>query len=593
MTFIELFEECFKDNLSPITNQLNYQNSYKITDYTNVELFWSTKDCYYIKTEYYFENFEIEKLNHKIIFNVNTIKPFISNEKLDLTYKLNKINNNDIYIDVLKKVDNELDSLNDIIDIFSEKEIKSIISKFKKTIKSEDKFLHKTPTKWILSTFEEFYKNKLIENIDNESIFKELKDNKESYLQELNKICLIEENKVIEFNKVPETLEENYVITFNKFVDLNLLKEIINNKNFDNQELEYNDFKFIEQFEKENSLIYNKKDVFLDNNLNPLYQYFYIDTKLFNKNIKEKIINQFNFNELSLENVLDGELINGDNYKGMNLIKEKYKNKIDLCYIDPPYNTGNTSFSYADKMYKNSWNNLIENRIEMLLNLLNKNKSNLFISIDEKEKFNLKFILDNHLTFFKEIIWESGKAKGFKATKTIYPKVHETIYHYYFNNVLYFPTFEENSENKNDLTSSIFKYDKNKIYSMDFIQGAKESVGFGSGQKPEKLLNKIYDITFNENKGIVIDFFNGSSTTCVSAQKKGLKWIGIEQNHYFNNFFLNDKKEIGLGNIGRLKYCLFGDKKNYFFKNNKGISQLSKDLNWNGGGFFKYIKIKA
>ncbi len=55
MTFIELFEECFKDNLSPITNQLNYQNSYKITDYTNVELFWSTKDCYYIKTEYYFK----------------------------------------------------------------------------------------------------------------------------------------------------------------------------------------------------------------------------------------------------------------------------------------------------------------------------------------------------------------------------------------------------------------------------------------------------------------------------------------------------------------------------------------------------------
>ncbi len=230
MTFIELFEECFKDNLSPITNQLNYQNSYKITDYTNVELFWSTKDCYYIKTEYYFENFEIEKLNHKFIFNVNTIKPFISNEKLDLTYKLNKINNNDIYINVLKKVDNELDSLNDIIDIFSEKEIKSIISKFKKTIKSEDKFLHKIPTKWILSTFEEFYKNKLIENIDNESIFKELKDNKESYLQELNKICLIEENKVIEFNKVPEEFndikqKENYLFCSDNYKVLRALED--------------------------------------------------------------------------------------------------------------------------------------------------------------------------------------------------------------------------------------------------------------------------------------------------------------------------------------------------------------------------------
>ena len=41
-------------------------------------------------------------------------------------------------------------------------------------------------------------------------------------------------------------------------------------------------------------------------------------------------------------------LIEGDNLHSLNIIKETYQNKINIIYIDPPYNTGN-KFKYKDK----------------------------------------------------------------------------------------------------------------------------------------------------------------------------------------------------------------------------------------------------
>jgi adenine-specific DNA-methyltransferase len=59
-------------------------------------------------------------------------------------------------------------------------------------------------------------------------------------------------------------------------------------------------------------------------------------------------------------------------------------------------------------------------------------------------------------------------------------------------------------------------------------------VSLKKGKKPEKLLNRIYDICCDERE-TVLDFFLGSGTTAATALKRGLKFVGVEQSEYFDS----------------------------------------------------------
>lgn len=45
----------------------------------------------------------------------------------------------------------------------------------------------------------------------------------------------------------------------------------------------------------------------------------------------------------------DNILIEGDNYHALTVLNYTHKEKIDVIYIDPPYNTGNKDFVYNDR----------------------------------------------------------------------------------------------------------------------------------------------------------------------------------------------------------------------------------------------------
>lgn len=59
-------------------------------------------------------------------------------------------------------------------------------------------------------------------------------------------------------------------------------------------------------------------------------------------------------------------------------------------------------------------------------------------------------------------------------------------------------------------------------------------VSLKKGKKPEKLLNRIYDICC-ESGDLVLDFFLGSGTTAATALKRGLRFVGVEQSAYFDD----------------------------------------------------------
>ena len=96
-------------------------------------------------------------------------------------------------------------------------------------------------------------------------------------------------------------------------------------------------------------------------------------------------------------------LIEGDNLAALQLLEKTHKGKIDLIYIDPPYNTGRKDFVYDDVFVDNNdsfrhskWLSFMEQRLLYSSRLL-KNNGIIMIYIDDRELFNLKVLCDDIL----------------------------------------------------------------------------------------------------------------------------------------------------------------------------------------------------
>ena len=94
-------------------------------------------------------------------------------------------------------------------------------------------------------------------------------------------------------------------------------------------------------------------------------------------------------------------LIEGDNLASLQLLEKTHKGKIDLIYIDPPYNTGNRDFIYDDAfvdktdLFSHSkWLSFIERRLRLAKKLLSASGA-IFISIDDNEEAALKLLCDD------------------------------------------------------------------------------------------------------------------------------------------------------------------------------------------------------
>lgn len=98
-------------------------------------------------------------------------------------------------------------------------------------------------------------------------------------------------------------------------------------------------------------------------------------------------------------------LIEGDNLASLKLLEKTHKGKIDLIFIDPPYNTLSTGFTYSDTLvdasdfYRHSkWCSFIKVRLELAKKLL-KDTGCIFITIDDNEFADLKLICDEVFGF--------------------------------------------------------------------------------------------------------------------------------------------------------------------------------------------------
>jgi len=420
----------------------------------------------------------------------------------------------------------------------------------------------------------------------------------------------------------------NYVLTLDRIADkkggLGIIAKILKYKGLNNQFAEWLELGIVDKK-------FNPKEIIKNEKLNNDWQFLPIDTKHF-KDLEIEIIGLFD----DLDEALDGRLIKSDNFQALNTLLPKYKEQVQTIYIDPPFNTGD-DFAYVDRFQDSTWLTLMENRLELGYGLL-KNDGGFYLHLDNnanyrgRELLNRVFSKDN---FINEIAW-SYRTGGASKKKSL-PYKHDSIL-FYSKNIDSFilnPVQERQYYEKNFMGA---QQDENGRYYVDtmmrdVVEGviedhakkllfnvrpvlnlSNEFFGFNT-QKPEGLLYLLNYISIGSRKEIFMDFFAGSGVSLTVAQKLNKKWIGVEMGDHFSEFY-NDfvslknteknKKDIykkyvvldiketedkieanvlKVGILGRLKEVLA----------NKGRHEpcgISKDINWQGGGFFKYYELE-
>ena len=293
----------------------------------------------------------------------------------------------------------------------------------------------------------------------------------------------------------------------------------------------------------------------------------------------------------------DNLIIKGNNLVALASLIKRYEGKIQLIYIDPPYNTGNDSFRYNDRFNHSTWLTFMKNRLELAYKLLNETGS-IYVQIDNNESAYLKVLMDEIFgrdNFQKEIIWVLKGASGYKSLVNNYVRGHDSILFYSKNNKFkynktYLPYDEKQLKRFSSIDEEGRKYktitktrrlylDEAKgipltdvwsdIPSFQTIINSRERTGFNT-QKPEKLLERIIECSSDKND-IVLDFFMGSATTQAVAHKMGRQYIGIEQMDYINTL-----------SVPRLQKVIEGEQ-----------GGISKDVDWQGGGSFVYTELTS
>lgn len=137
-----------------------------------------------------------------------------------------------------------------------------------------------------------------------------------------------------------------------------------------------------------------------------------------------------------------------------------------------------------------------------------------------------------------------------------------------YNGGVFVPLSERvfNEAGKNHFGVLISDFWDDQVFQTNAREG---DVNFKSAKKPEKLLQRIIELSTNKDD-IILDYYAGSGTTCAVAHKMGRRWIGIEQMDY-----IEEITKV------RLQKVIDGEQ-----------GGISKAVNWQGGGSFVYFELK-
>ncbi|NLJ78017.1 MAG: site-specific DNA-methyltransferase [Tissierellia bacterium] len=237
------------------------------------------------------------------------------------------------------------------------------------------------------------------------------------------------------------------------------------------------------------------------------------------------------------------------------LLRRGYRGEIDLIYIDPPFLTksryrGRSRIKYGNDernieylAYDDTWKGGLAAYLEMiyprlyLMRELLSDRGSIYIHLDYRTVHYVKVLMDQVFgqnNFLNEIIW-SYKSGG--TSRRYFSRKHDNILVYSKTKDYIFNVQKEKSYNRGfrpygfkgvkeyeDEMGWYTLVNMRDVWAVDMVgRTSGERVDYDT-QKPENLLERIILSSSNEDS-IVADFFAGSGTTGVMADKLNRRWI--------------------------------------------------------------------
>jgi len=298
-------------------------------------------------------------------------------------------------------------------------------------------------------------------------------------------------------------------------------------------------------------------------------------------------------------------LIWGDKKYVLSSLLPEFAGKVNLIYIDPPFDTGaNFSFNATipdnpetpkdetteflktasileQKAYRDTWGKGLTSYLQwfyetiiMLRELLDENGS-VYVHLDWHIGHYAKAILDEvfgYDNFQREIIWDIRVLSGFKTKANNWIRGHDTLFFYSKSKNIVFN--KQTTEHRPEYIARFNRVDKNgrkyfdgrggkrylddtikkgksigdvwdDIMSFQQIPTALERVNYAT-QKPETLLDRIIMASSNEGD-LVLDCFAGSGTTAAVAEKLNRRWIACDLGRFA--IHTTRKRLLGIPNL--------------------------------------------
>ena len=280
--------------------------------------------------------------------------------------------------------------------------------------------------------------------------------------------------------------------------------------------------------------------------------------------------------ELSYRKYIGGNynlLYHGDNKEILSsLLVAGFRGKVDLIYIDPPFDSGadyvrrvklrgvgnngngerisgEGQSPVEQTQYNDIWANdnylqFMYERLILMRELLS-DQGSIYLHCDWHKSHHLRFLLDEVFgaeNFVNEIVWYYKDASG--IIKKGFRKKHDNIFIYAKSEGFYFDAdsvrqeYGKSTRKAAELGTVSFgrptkinplgKYPDDVLEVPIINSQAKERLDFPT-QKPEALLERIIKASSNEGS-VILDCFCGSGTTAAVAEKLGRRWIMADLN---------------------------------------------------------------
>lgn len=297
--------------------------------------------------------------------------------------------------------------------------------------------------------FEFWFKDIVINSDLSEEKIKQLRVLRDIAYEVIDFIARIEEEIIKILNKPKLVLNSNYIISLDRIASkpngINLIKKILNAPGMQKQIEDWKKLGLVDNSFKISNVITHS---LFGEEINPKYLHLPIDTKYF-KELELEILSLFD----NLDDELDGWLIHSENYQALVTIKNKFSEKIQMIYIDPPYRSNS-------ELEESALLSMLYDRFILAKKLLRDNGT-IFVHIGEMHSYDIKFNETSDIQLLLDEIFSRENRISVFARKTVIASRHDTKY--IANSVDTIFYYAKNKShalvNKKGVDSSRYKYE--------------------------------------------------------------------------------------------------------------------------------------